>query len=48
MAFSRNLAAAYEAKADWVNAYKCYALILSHDPNNQFLKAKVKELSEKR
>ena len=45
---TRNLAGAYEAMTDWVDAYKCYEQLLSHDPTNQYLQAKVKELSEKR
>ena len=43
-----SLANAYEAKADWVDAYKCYGQLLNHDPTNQYLQAKVKGLSEKR
>jgi tetratricopeptide (TPR) repeat protein len=42
-----NLASVYEAKRDWVDAYKCYEQLLSHDPTNQFLQAKVKEMSGK-
>ena len=45
---TRNLANAYETKTDWADAYKCYELLLSHDPSNLDLQVKVKELSEKR
>jgi tetratricopeptide (TPR) repeat protein len=44
---TRNLAGVYEEMRDWVDAYKCYEQLLSHDPTNQFLQAKVKELSAK-
>ena len=45
---TQNLASVYEDKRDWVDAYKCYEQLLSQDPSNQYLQAKVKELSGKR
>ena len=42
-----NLAAAYEAEKDWDNAQECYKKLLSHNPTDQRLQAKIKELSDK-
>jgi tetratricopeptide (TPR) repeat protein len=42
-----NLAISYETRKDWDNAHKCYEQLLSHNPTDQQLQAKVKELSEK-
>jgi len=47
-ASTTNLTIAYEAGKDWDNAHKCYEQLLRHNPTNQELQAKVKELSEKR